>query len=349
VLLEPAMLVRDDLKQYTADACLALLVLALTSRLERQWSQRGLAGLSVAVWGGMLFSDAAAFVGAAAFTALCIVQLARRAWHRLAAAVVAGACTAVLMLGVYEGFDARAVVPGLTHSPHFRTYYLPLTEGLHAAITFVTSHFGAMHAIFSLGPVWLALPLFLAGLVTIFRLGRPATAVAIAALWPEMLVGRQILRQVWRIERDGDGHRLIGAAARCQPVGILDRLRAPAARPGGLPGAAAGRHRSVDRDLRREQDEAPHVSRPCHRAGWPQRRGAGGPGVPRRPAAPQPGLPPGGGERCGGRSCRDDARNGQDGHHAASRAPPGQPRGRDHFADMHVSVLPWVAAQDPVR
>jgi hypothetical protein len=51
VLLEPAMLVRDDLKQYTADACLALLVLALTSRLERQWSQRGLAGLSVAVWG----------------------------------------------------------------------------------------------------------------------------------------------------------------------------------------------------------------------------------------------------------------------------------------------------------
>ena len=44
-----------------------------------------------------------------------------------------------------------------------------------------------MHAIFSLGPVWLALPLFLAELVTIFRLGRPATAVAIAALWPEML------------------------------------------------------------------------------------------------------------------------------------------------------------------
>src|ERR1035441_1623817 len=135
----------------------------------------------------MLFSDAAAFVGAAAFTALCIVQLARRAWHRLAAAVVAGACTAVLTLGVYEGFDARAVVPGLTCSPHFRSYYLPLTEGLHAAITLVTSHFDAMHAIFGLGPVWLALPLFLAGLVTIFRLGRPATAVAIAALWPEML------------------------------------------------------------------------------------------------------------------------------------------------------------------
>src|ERR1019366_7960149 len=53
VLLVPAMLVRDDLKQYTADACIALLVLALTSRLEREWSRRGLVGLSVAVWGGM--------------------------------------------------------------------------------------------------------------------------------------------------------------------------------------------------------------------------------------------------------------------------------------------------------
>ena len=185
VLLVPAMLVRDDLKQYTADACIALLVLALTSRLEREWSRRGLVGLSVAVWGGMLVSHAAAFVGAAAFGSLCAVQLARRAWHRLVTSAVAGVCTAALMLGVYAGFDARAVVPGLT--AYWAAYYLPAAGGLHAAITFVTVHFDAVHAYFGLGPVWLALPLVLAGLVTIFRLGRPATAVAIAVLWPEML------------------------------------------------------------------------------------------------------------------------------------------------------------------
>ena len=52
VLLIPAMLVRDDLKQYTADACLSLLVLLLTSQLERDWSRGRLAGLSVAVWVG---------------------------------------------------------------------------------------------------------------------------------------------------------------------------------------------------------------------------------------------------------------------------------------------------------
>ena len=185
VLLVPAMLVRNDLKEYTADACMALLALALTSQLEREWSRWRLAGLSVAVWGGMLLSHTVAFVGIAAFGAVCAVQLARRAWRRLAEAAVAGAGTAVLMLGVYEAFDARAVVPGLT--AYWAGYYLPAAHGLQASSTFVISRFDAVHAFFGLGPVWLGIPLFIAGLVTIFRLGRPATAIAVIVLWPEML------------------------------------------------------------------------------------------------------------------------------------------------------------------
>jgi hypothetical protein len=184
VLLVPAMLVRNDLKQYTADACTALLTLALTSRLEREWSRRTLIGLSVAIWAGMLFSHTVAFMGVAAFGAVCIVQLARRAWHRLMEAVVAGAGTAVLMLGVYEGFDARAVGPGII--AYWSAGYPPVAQGLHASTTFVTSRFDAVHAYLGLGPVWLAAPLVVAGLVTIIRLGRPATAIAVAALGPEM-------------------------------------------------------------------------------------------------------------------------------------------------------------------
>src|SRR5271157_171053 len=179
------MLVRDDLKQYTADACMALLVLALTSRLEREWSRLGLVALSTAVWGGMLFSDASAFAGVAAFWAVCVVQLAQRAWRRLAEVAAVGAGTAVLMLCVYEGFDACAAVPGLT--AYWSNFYLPVGKGLHADIKFVPSHFSAVGAYFGLGPAWLALPLVLAGLVTIFRLGRPATAITAAVLWPEML------------------------------------------------------------------------------------------------------------------------------------------------------------------
>ena len=185
VLLVPAMLVRDDLKQYTADACLSLLVLVLTSRLERDWSRGGLACLSVAVWGGMLFSDPVAFVGAAAFGALLVVQLCRRAWGHLAETAVTAACTAVLMLAVYKEFDARADYPGL--KSYWSAFYLPAAKGLHADLEFVTSRFHAVGAYFGLGPIWLVFLLVVAGLVTIFRLGRPATAVAVAVLWPELL------------------------------------------------------------------------------------------------------------------------------------------------------------------
>jgi hypothetical protein len=185
VLLTPAMLVRDDLKQYTADACLALTVLALTSRLERTWSRRGLVALSTAAWGGMLLSDAAAFAGATAFAALCVIQLARRSWGRLAEAAAVGVATAILMLAVYKAFDARATGPALT--AWWSGSFLPVSKGLHANIAFVTSRFSAVDAYFGLGPAWLALPLVLAGLVVIFRLGRPATALTAAGLWPVML------------------------------------------------------------------------------------------------------------------------------------------------------------------
>ena len=185
VLLVPAMLVRDDLKQYTADACVVLLTLAMTSRLERQWSRWSLVALAATVVGGMLFSVAAAFAGAAAFVAVSAVQLARRSWPRFAEAMVAGGCAAVLMLGIYKAFYARAVVPGLTS--YWSAFYLPVAKGLHADITFVASRFGAVGDYFGLGPAWLAVGLVVAGLVTLFRLGRPAVAVTVAVLWPEML------------------------------------------------------------------------------------------------------------------------------------------------------------------
>jgi hypothetical protein len=186
-LLVPAMLVRNDLKQYTADACMSLLALALTSRLEREWSRPRLAVLSVAVWGGMLFSDAVAFIGAGAFAAICLVELARRAWRRFAEAAGVGVVTAILMAVVYKAFYASAVTAGLVYSPHFRYYYLPVRQGLHACLEFITSSFTAVHNIFGLGPAWLAVPLFVAGIITVFRLGRPATAITLAVLFPEML------------------------------------------------------------------------------------------------------------------------------------------------------------------
>jgi hypothetical protein len=186
-LLSPAMLQRDDLKQYTADACLALLVLALTSWLEKDWSRRRLALLSVSIWGGMLVSDVVTFVGVAAFTAVCLTQLTRRDWRRLTEAVIAGAGTAVLMGAVYEYFyrSAAAILAG---SAHWDGYYVPINEGLHTSLAWIIMMTGRLRPDYGLGPVWLAVPLVAAGLVTIGRLGRPATAVTAGVFLPEMVV-----------------------------------------------------------------------------------------------------------------------------------------------------------------
>ncbi|MGH3275479.1 MAG: hypothetical protein ACRDNZ_14300, partial [Streptosporangiaceae bacterium] len=185
VLLVPAMLARDDLKQYTADAFLSLLVLALTARLEADWSRWRLAALSVTAGAGMLLSDAVAFTAIAAFTAVCLVQVGRRCWRRLAQALAAGGGAAVLMLGVYEAFDARAVSPGLT--AFWAGFYLPARRGIGASLAFVMGRFDFAHAYFGLGPAWLAIPLVISGLVTLAWTRRPATALAAAALWPELL------------------------------------------------------------------------------------------------------------------------------------------------------------------
>jgi hypothetical protein len=187
MLMVPAMLIRDDLKQYTTDAFFAVVVLAATSRLERNWSRRTLAALSVATWGGMLLSDAVAFMGAAAFTAACLLQLARRDWRRLTESAVAGAITGILILAVYKGFDAQAVTPSLTYSPHFANYYPPRRH-LPQLVHFVISQLQQENSHFGLGPLWLAAVAFVLGVVTIFWRGRPATAVALAILWPEMVL-----------------------------------------------------------------------------------------------------------------------------------------------------------------
>jgi hypothetical protein len=91
------------------------------------------------------------------------------------------------MLAVYEAFDAPAASL-LNASTYWAHYFLPVTQGLHASAAFVIRHFQDVHAYFGLGPAWLAVPLVVAGLVTMARLGRPATALAVVALWPEMLV-----------------------------------------------------------------------------------------------------------------------------------------------------------------
>ena len=96
VLLSPAMLVRDDLKQYTAEACAALLIWLLVARLDNSWSRWWLITLAVVTSVGTLFAETAIFTGGAAFTCLFLVALCRRQWRRLAEVAVTGLGTLVI-------------------------------------------------------------------------------------------------------------------------------------------------------------------------------------------------------------------------------------------------------------
>jgi len=245
-LLVPAMLIRDDLKQYTADACLALLVLALTSRLERDWSRRRLVALSVASWGGMLFSQAVTFVGISAFAALCVVQLARRSWAQFREACVAAAVTGVLMFGVYEAFDASAAGDGLDGGAHMQYYFLPLGS-IHAAASFVVNRFDQASVYFGLGPSWLAVPLVVAGIATMFWLRRPVTALAFVLLWPIVLAVNAVRRYPFlELRTNTYLFALTAVVAAIGAIGVSSWLpravtwTARAARKRSLPEQAAG-------------------------------------------------------------------------------------------------------------
>jgi hypothetical protein len=120
VLLSPAMLVRDDLKQYTAEACAALVIWLLVARLENNWSRWWLAALALVTSLGTLFAETAIFTGGAAFTCLFLVALGRRQWRRLAELAVAGAGT----LAIFGAIFVVILKPRI--NPQMASYWAPL-------------------------------------------------------------------------------------------------------------------------------------------------------------------------------------------------------------------------------
>jgi hypothetical protein len=182
-LFAPSLLVRDDLKQYTADVCLTLLVLGLLSRYERRPTRARLTELGALAVLGMLFSAVSAFVAVAAFCAALLVAVLRRARREGLEVVLVGAGTAVGLGAVYEGFYAQSVVPGLTN--YWQAYYVPHGwDGFQFTFDRIRTTADGL----GLGPAWSATILVGLGLITILRLGRPVLAATIVLLWAEMFL-----------------------------------------------------------------------------------------------------------------------------------------------------------------
>ena len=185
-LLTPSALARDDLKQYTADAFVALVVWWLVGRVETDGSRRRLITLGVVAVVGFLFSAVGVFLGAAAFGILLIVALVRRRWADLRSIAVVGAASGVLLGLVFLLLYRPGIPPGLNN--YWAGFYLPISNGWGASWSYLTLHAELMAGYLGAGPLWIALVLVLAGVITLFRLRRPAVAGLVPALLAEMIL-----------------------------------------------------------------------------------------------------------------------------------------------------------------
>jgi hypothetical protein len=186
VALGSAMLIRHDLKQYTAEAFDALLILWMLARLERSWSQGRLVALGVVMAASTLLSNAAMFLGIAVLLCLALPPLVRRQRQRLRSLAVVGAATLAVDLLVFLTVDHPGDTPSLR--AYWTAFYIPTDQGLGTLLRFVHFRAGAELQGVGMGPSVVVVLLVLAGLVTLVRVGLPSLALIVPVTTVEQLV-----------------------------------------------------------------------------------------------------------------------------------------------------------------
>jgi hypothetical protein len=187
VVLLPAAQLRHDLKQYTADAALALTILALTEWTERTGTRRRLALLAVAGPVAFLFSSVAVVVTMAAFGGLVLAAAMRREWRELVARAVAGVASGLAMTGWYLAIVEPNRVPALVE---FWQGYFPSVNDLPS---FVLGELTNLAATSGFAWWWVWLTIVAGGIATIAMKRRTATTIAIVIL-PAMALVLGVLK-----------------------------------------------------------------------------------------------------------------------------------------------------------
>ena len=178
--LAPSSLANHNLKQYSADVFVTLLLLALAARLEARWSPGRLAVLCLICVPALLVSHAAVLVSMAVLLALAAKALLTRDRLRLAWTVGLGAMTALVEGAAYlllaapgDNAALRAVWAPL---------FVPLGGGPGHAAAFVATRFELALRQVGFGPPLLAAALVCAGVVVLWRARLQATAAAVPLL-----------------------------------------------------------------------------------------------------------------------------------------------------------------------
>jgi hypothetical protein len=180
VLLSPAMLLRDDLKQYTAEAFACLVLWVLVARVENEWRRRRLIAIAVVGSVGMLFANTVIFVGVAAMASLALECLLKREYRRLLEIAAASAGMLIVAAVIYK----TVIHPSskLLTAPMPSSHYVP-TASPAAAIHFLSKQLRDLAPYMAFHDLTIDVLLVLAGIAALVWLKR----YALAAMFPIML------------------------------------------------------------------------------------------------------------------------------------------------------------------
>jgi hypothetical protein len=180
-LLSPAMLARDDLKQYTAEAFACLVLWVLVARIENEWGIRRLVAIAATASVGMLFANTVIFVGVAAMGSLALECLVTRHYRRLGEVAAASAGMLAVSLAIYE----TLVRPQVTHNlvTYWAPFYIP-THSASAALSSINLHLHQLAPYMGFRSLIVDAAGVLAGIAALIWLRR----YALAAMFPVMLV-----------------------------------------------------------------------------------------------------------------------------------------------------------------
>ena len=190
-VLPPAML-RHDLKQYTADAFVAVLLVLLAARAERLATREAFGAFAAAASLGLLVSHTAAFTGAALLAGLLAAFASRRAWRACAEVGVAAAFFGVAVLFDYLVLARRAMTPALRE--YWEDFFVPGSGGA----AFVGRRAGQAAEVIGLGPLAVVVLLLLLGVAALWLRGHRAVAVGVPVLVGGTLVASMLrLYPLW--------------------------------------------------------------------------------------------------------------------------------------------------------
>lgn len=180
-----AVLDHTWLKQYTAEAFVAVVLLLLLARVERRWSWASLAAFAGAGVAGFLVSNTAPLVSAAGLAGLWLTTLAARRWPRLPPLAATTVAVGLADLYLYRALADNGGTQAMRR--YWRLRYLSLDDGVGEVAGLVWRRLAAELGSLGWGPWWLAVALIGVGLVVVWRAGLPAVALAVPVVCVELV------------------------------------------------------------------------------------------------------------------------------------------------------------------